>query len=197
MVLSVWVSLLRVRQWRVVTGQVLYCLNDSAARPQGDLPWSSRHFSAFAQRFILTILKMTHSYRGAAHWTRSPKRALLRCETAARHHAIQAYTTSFGVLDSFVSTTRNTWTAPSGNLARSPRLNPSSSRTSPQFRGWLPAPRFNEITFFMSNRTIVIGLIPPADTCTAPSPSIVTMACFLEIFCTAKTKAVVHSSRTA
>jgi hypothetical protein len=125
------------------------------------------------------------------------KRALLRCETAARHHAIQAYTTSFGVLDSFVSTTRNTWTAPSGNLARSPRLNPSSSRTSPQFRGWLPAPRFNEITFFMSNRTIVIGLIPPADTCTAPSPSIVTMACFLEIFCTAKTKAVVHSSRTA
>ena len=46
MVLSVWVSLLRVRQWRAVTGQVLYYLNDSAARPQGDLPWSSRHFSA-------------------------------------------------------------------------------------------------------------------------------------------------------
>ena len=27
---------------------MLYYLNDSAARPQGDLPWSSRHFSAFA-----------------------------------------------------------------------------------------------------------------------------------------------------
>jgi len=105
------------------------------------------------------------------------------------------YTTSFGVLDSFVSTTRNTWTAPSGNLARSPRLNPSSSRISQQLRGWLPAPRFNEITFFVPNRTIVIGLIPPADTCTAPSPSIVTMACFLEIFCTAKTKAVAGRRR--
>ena len=62
MVLSVWVSLLRVRQWRAVTGQVLYYLNDSAARPQGDLPWSSIDFSAFAQRTILTTLKMTHSH---------------------------------------------------------------------------------------------------------------------------------------
>jgi hypothetical protein len=25
---------------------ILYYLNDSAARPQGDLPWFSRHFSA-------------------------------------------------------------------------------------------------------------------------------------------------------
>jgi hypothetical protein len=46
MVLSVWVSLLRVHQWRAVTRQVLYYLRDSAACPQGDLPWSSRHFSA-------------------------------------------------------------------------------------------------------------------------------------------------------
>ena len=68
MVLSVWVSLLRVRQWRAVTRQVLYYLrvcirlNDSAARPQGDLPWSSIDFSAFAQRKSLTTLKVTHSH---------------------------------------------------------------------------------------------------------------------------------------
>ena len=29
--------------------RIFFCLNDSAARPQGDLAWSSRHFSALPE----------------------------------------------------------------------------------------------------------------------------------------------------